>query len=800
MKRLKLILLLAIAAIAVSCNKEAGGIDESAFTGSIRLSSDIFEIGPDKTSMSVGVRTDIPVSVTTSGKWFEIDRDQLVPGPNFIGINVQSNPSPQQRSGEIVLSALDGSESVTVLIIQAGNENSTFIRPHTQQLDFDFREQTVELRVSSDFDFHIIIGDKWLTSESESCKAVYDTTLYFTADMNTASSERTTFIRLSADGVEKTVISVRQSAYTAELEISETEYAAEYEGGKISVSASCRTPYTVTSDAEWILFEQGGELTGDKTIEFTVEANPEIEERTGTVTFSSTEGEDIKTLVVVQAARPKRPTNDMLSFEFRKEDNPHLAGSYSMTIGEDNIISGRLEAIEDRTDALIATFTHNGDKVYIGTQEQTSGVTVNDFRKPVTYRVVSETGETKYFTVRVMRFTGLPILYIDLNSGGEVTSKEVWAPAKLRLEGNLDMDGLELQDIEIKGRGNSTWSTFLKKRSYNIRLGSRQKVLGMPKHKRWVLMANYRDKTLMRNAVAFHFSSLCEGIKWTPHYRQVELVLNGTFRGVYQLAEQIKIDKNRVNIQEMLSTDTDPERITGGYIIELDRGVDADQYGWVATYLKGSSHRINIKVPDTKDGNDTQFQYIRGYLDSLDSKLGTTQPGNFGPIYERYFDLPSMIDQWLVYELSGTPEPNGPNSYYMYKDRGDDKIYGGPVWDFDYRSYMTGTARSWVNRGALWMPYLLKDQTFVDAVKERWALLYPKLTSVFEFIDAEQEYMQYSEDENWAIHEQNLIDDNRRENGDEFIPWRNAVDRMREYLRIKIPWMNTQIKNMRVQQ
>ena len=98
------------------------------------------------------------------------------------------------------------------------------------------------------------------------------------------------------------------------------------------------------------------------------------------------------------------------------------------------------------------------------------------------------------------------------------------------------------------------------------------------------------------------------------------------------------------------------------------------------------------------------------------------------------------------------------------------------------------------------MPYLLKDQTFVDAVKERWALLYPKLPSVFEFIDAEQEYMQYSEDENWAIHEQNLIDDNRRENGDEFIPWRNAVDRMREYLRIKIPWMNTQIKNMRVQQ
>ena len=799
MKRLKLILLFALTTISFGCNKNAGEIDEPVFTGSIRLASDVFEVSATKASLSVGVRTEIPVRVTVSDDWFTADQNELLSGPNFLGIQVSSNPSPKSRSGELTLTALDGSESVTVLIIQAGNENSTFIRPHTDQLDLDFREQTVELHVSSDFDFHIIIGDKWLTSDSEFCKATSDTTLYFTSDINTSASERTTFIRLSADGVEKTVVSVKQSAFSAGLTISETKYEPTHEQSKISLSVSCLTPYTVTSDAEWILFEADAEMTGDRTMEFTVEANPDIEERTGTVTFASTEGEDIKTLTVVQAARPKRTTNDFLTFEFRKKDNPHLAESYSMTIGEDNIISGRLKALEDKTDALIATFTHNGAKVYIGTQEQTSGITVNDFRKPVTYRVVSETGQTKYFTVRAKRFTGLPILYIDLNSGGEVTSKEVWAPAKLRLEGNLDMDGLELQNIEIKGRGNSTWGTFLKKRSYNIRLGSRQKVLGMPKHKRWVLMANYRDKTLLRNAVAFHFSSLCEGLKWTPRYRQVELVLNGKFRGVYQLAEQIKIDINRVNVQEMLPTDTDPERITGGYIIELDRGVDADQYGWSATYMKGSSHRINIKVPDREDGNDAQFQYIRKHMDMLDMLLGTTEPGKYGPVYEQYFDLPSMIDQWLVYELSGTTEPNGPNSYYLHKDRGDDKIYGGPVWDFDYKSYMPSTARRWINLGALWMPYLLRDQTFVDMVKERWNMLYPKLPSVFEFIDEEIEYMQYSEDENWAIHEQNLIDDNRRENGDEFIPWRDAVDRMREYLEIKIAWMNTQIKNLKVQ-
>lgn len=788
-----------ITAATLGCNRDSGEINDPIFTGAIRPATGLFNIQADGANLSLGIETDIPVRISSTQDWLISDQTEITIGKGNIIIEVKANPSPQSRTGEIVITALDGSESQTVLFVQEGNENSTYIRPATRQLDFGFNEQTLPLKISSDFGFHITIGESWLTSESEYCKACSDTTLYFTADMNTSASERTTYIRLSADGIEKSVVSVHQAAFSASLTVVPAAYDASYEGGTVSVSVSCQTPFTAECDSEWISFERKESFEANTTIEFSIEANPAIEQRTSTVTFTSTEGEDIKTFTVTQAPRPKRNTNDFLSFEFRQEDNPHLADSYTMEIGEDGTISGRLKDLNDRTDALIATFATNGDKVYVGAQEQISGQTVNDFSKPVTYRVVSETGDIKFYTVRAMRFTGLPILYINVNSGNEITSKEVWVPAKLELVGNLDMDGLELQDIEIKGRGNASWGTFLKKRSYNFRLSSRQKVLGMPKHKRWVLMANYRDKTLLRNAVAFYMSSLSSSIQWTPRYRQVELVLNGTFRGVYQLAEQIKIDVNRVNVQEMLPTDTDPERITGGYIIELDRIVDNDQYGWTATYMKGSARRINIKVPDKEDGNNAQFAYIRKHMDLLDSLLGTTAPGNFGPVYERYFDLPTMIDEWLVFELSGTTEPNGPSSYYLYKDRGNDKVYGGPVWDFDYRSYIPSTARQWINMGALWMPYLMKDPQFVETLKERWNLLYPKLSSVYDFIDQEIEYMQYSQDENWAIHEQNLIDDNRRENGDEFIPWRDAVDRMREYLEIKIAWMNGQIKNLKAQ-
>ena len=114
--------------------------------------------------------------------------------------------------------------------------------------------------------------------------------------------------------------------------------------------------------------------------------------------------------------------------------------------------------------------------------------------------------------------TGLPVVYIKTFSGKEVASKEVYEEATIEIrdgEGNID---IPMQIMEIHGRGNSSWNILWKKRGYTIKLNKKSEVLGMPKDKKWVLIANYRDKTLLRNSVAWWLSERLSALKWTPRY------------------------------------------------------------------------------------------------------------------------------------------------------------------------------------------------------------------------------------------------------------------------------------------
>lgn len=102
-------------------------------------------------------------------------------------------------------------------------------------------------------------------------------------------------------------------------------------------------------------------------------------------------------------------------------------------------------------------------------------------------------------------------------------------------------------DISIRGRGNSTWGQV--KKPFAIKLSKKQKICSMPKHKRWVLIANYLDNSFMKNTTAFCLSKML-GMDYTVRGEYVNLVLNGNYVGFYWLGEAIKTDENRVNIDE----------------------------------------------------------------------------------------------------------------------------------------------------------------------------------------------------------------------------------------------------------
>ena len=124
--------------------------------------------------------------------------------------------------------------------------------------------------------------------------------------------------------------------------------------------------------------------------------------------------------------------------------------------------------------------------------------------------------------------------------------------------------------MQIRGHGNTTW--LLPKKPYKLKLDSKASLLGMPAGKTWVLLANYDDKSLLRDQVAFEVGRRL-GMAWTPNSRFVELFLNGQYEGNYQLTEEIKIDKNRVNIPEMDDTDNSGKSLTGGYCLKSTPGV-----------------------------------------------------------------------------------------------------------------------------------------------------------------------------------------------------------------------------------
>ena len=201
---------------------------------------------------------------------------------------------------------------------------------------------------------------------------------------------------------------------------------------------------------------------------------------------------------------------------------------------------------------LKATFDSKAEKVLVNGKEQVSGVTINDFSVPVIYKLISAEGKEREYKVN-LSYSGLPVVIIDTPNHATIPSKhEDWLEEAtitvLNPDGTEDYSGT----TSIRGRGNSTWS--FPKKPYALKLDKKAEILGMPKHKRWVLLANWLDRTLLRNRVAFQIA-LSTDMAWNPHGEFVEVILNGSHVGNYYLCEHIKVDENRVNIYELSDED-----------------------------------------------------------------------------------------------------------------------------------------------------------------------------------------------------------------------------------------------------
>lgn len=329
------------------------------------------------------------------------------------------------------------------------------------------------------------------------------------------------------------------------------------------------------------------------------------------------------------------------------------------------------------------------------------------------------------------KFT-MPAVRVNTDGGAQIKDTENYVPGTASFEDPdkvySDVSILQCR-TQIRGRGNSTWG--MPKKPYKIQLDEKNEVFGLDKNKSWCVLANYADKSLLRNMVGMEISRIME-FSWTPQMFNVEFYLNGRYQGVYTFSQHKKVDKNRVNI------DTKNE----GYYLEIEQSIDEPCYFWTSKGLP-----ILFKDPD----NPTQEQqkYIKDYFNSFEAAL-------FGPDfkdpvdgYRKYIDMKSFVDNYIIQELAKNIDGNTRKSSALTKEKGK-KLEFYHVWDFDLSfgnaDYFDGSVGNgpygwWIKdfgpngRGSGWYPRLMQDPSFVKAVQNRWNELLPQLRTIPAFID-----------------------------------------------------------------
>lgn len=508
-----------------------------------------------------------------------------------------------------------------------------------------------------------------------------------------------------------------------------------------------------------------------------------------------------------------------------------------LTVGRDSVI-GCIPYLHDFK--LKPTFAvSDGTTVKIDGMEQTSGVSEVDFSKPVLY-TLSNGEETRTFTV-VVTNSGLPVVVLTQSGGGSESWEEAGINVRSKDADWVETDKMAVYNADgsvdmkealcgIRLRGNSTQK--FPKKPFAIKLVSKASVLGMPKHKRWVLLANWMDRTMLRNAVAFEVAhqtenAYADGLGWNPHGYSVEVVMDGRHVGNYYLCEQIKIDGDRVDIKDCIEDiigdgNANPTMADCGYLLEFD-----DNYDEVDKFRTARGLPCMFKDEVTKYSADI-FNQVKARIEAVESNL---EAGNYEAAYSD-LDINSVIDYFFIQELTFNDEYKHPKSVYMLID-GDGKLTAGPVWDFDWQTFINydkvqamnnkyggtydcrntnewlygksklaekpwwpGSDYDYVNdQPYMWYPLLFKDTNFRAKVQERWGVIYPQLLSVVAKIDEFAALNKVSEQFNYAMWPlvglKNSV--GSAFNGDEDMSFDEAIATMKQAYTERLEWMNSSI-------
>ncbi len=316
----------------------------------------------------------------------------------------------------------------------------------------------------------------------------------------------------------------------------------------------------------------------------------------------------------------------------------------------------------------------------------------------------------------------LPVLHIETENRAAVESKDVYLVANYWLD-NLGIEGVESfgskespLPMQIKGRGNWTWLGFEKK-PYRIKLDAKAALLGMKKNKHWTLLAHADDPFgWMKNTVGFLLSEQIE-LAYTPAQQPVEVVLNGDYIGLYMLTEQVRVDKDRINIVEQRDECTDADSITGGWYVEIDNYEEPNRIAFVEPANRWHAEQLVWVTPKTPEVlSNEQNNYLQSQMEALNTAIYADDAALC-----ELLDIEESAKYYLVQELMSDCESYH-GSCYLHKQMGaDEKWKFGPVWDFgnsynDRERYIYDEPYF----SQVWIGQLCEHTCFTEATKKVW--------------------------------------------------------------------------------
>ncbi len=308
---------------------------------------------------------------------------------------------------------------------------------------------------------------------------------------------------------------------------------------------------------------------------------------------------------------------------------------------------------------------------YVGPNDARCNVAEVEF-----YGYAAEGDDSRFY-----QLTNLPTLSIHTGGNVDPYDKVNEIPSSVTII-YADATRIQEETADIRLRGNA--SLHFDKKPYRIKFTEKVRFfsgsdLASPaKARKWTLISNHGDKTLMRNMVGQEMSRRL-GMAYTPWIYPVDVIVNGEYKGCYQLTDQITVNSHRVDITEMTAQDQEGEALTGGYLIECDAYAGSEPPN--RRFYSRQGIPVTIKSPGENEISAPQHDYIQGYFNLMEERVYADNYQDPEKGYRSLLDVESFLQHLLVNEFAGNSDTYW--STYMYKDRNEVQFHVGPCWDFD---------------------------------------------------------------------------------------------------------------------